>query len=365
MIWDFVGMFALGSVLSLSGLWLFRRFHILDKPGQDVPKRKPVPTLQGVILLVAFFVLLFFYAPEYLAFDKSNPFFGLLLGAIILGGVALTDELGRIVHHKYRISPLIRMGIQVVVALIARAVSGVGISEFALPWGETIYFSWFNQIVLTIARYLLFTNAINRFDGIYGLASGMSSIGFLTILLLLEFVVFAAYPDMSEAKALLLGGVSKYAMVLFVVALLAAIVEFKPTWLLRDVGTMFLWFALAYLSLLGGAKIWTMIVVLALPLFDAIRVLVDRVHRQKKNPFKGDYSHLHYRLMALWRNRNEVRVFIRWFSIFMMILMLLQGDERIDKIIIFALMAIIFFGVNRYLFWVKKLPSKYEPLKWV
>ncbi|MBP7848153.1 hypothetical protein KA013_02940 [Patescibacteria group bacterium] len=46
-----------------------------------------------------------------------------------------------------------------------------------------------------------------------------------------------------------------------------------------------------------------------------------------------------------------------------MILMLLQGDDRIDKVVIFVLMAAIFFGVNRYLFRVKKLPSKYEPPK--
>jgi len=46
-----------------------------------------------------------------------------------------------------------------------------------------------------------------------------------------------------------------------------------------------------------------------------------------------------------------------------MILMLLQGDDRIDKVVIFVLMAVIFFGVNRYLFRVKELPSKYEPPK--
>ncbi len=356
-------VFALASIFSFIGLWIFEKLHIMDKPWRDVPKRKPVPTLQGVVLLITFFILIALYAPEFLSFAKTNPFFGLLVGAVVLWGVALTDELGRLVHPRYRISPAIRMAIQIVVALIAWAISGVGITEFSLPGGEMIQFSLINQIVLTIARYLLFTNAINRFDGIYGLASWMSSIGFLTIFLLIEFVVFVAYPEMSEAKAYLLGWVSEFAMILFVVALLAAIIEFKPSGLLRDVGTMFLWFSLAYLSLLWGAKIGTMIVVLALPLFDAVRVLIDRLHKQKKNPFKGDYSHLHYRLLALGWNRNEVRVFIRWFSLFFMILMLLQGDDRIDKVVIFVLMAVIFFGVNRYLFRVKKLPSKYEPPK--
>jgi UDP-N-acetylmuramyl pentapeptide phosphotransferase/UDP-N-acetylglucosamine-1-phosphate transferase len=49
-----------------------------------------------------------------------------------------------------------------------------------------------------------------------------------------------------------------------------------------------------------------MLVVLALPLFDAIRVIVDRL-RQRKNPMQGDYTHLHYRLMALGWDRHEVR----------------------------------------------------------
>lgn len=70
-----------------------------------------------------------------------------------------------------------------------------------------------------------------------------------------------------------------------------------------------------------------MLVVLALPLFDAIRVIIDRL-RQHKNPMKGDYSHLHYRLMALGWNRHEVRLFIRGYSLVMMILMLLQGTEK-------------------------------------
>jgi hypothetical protein len=47
----------------------------------------------------------------------------------------------------------------------------------------------------------------------------------------------------------------------------------------------------------------------------------------------------------------------------MMVLMLLQGADRWDKIIIFVMMAIVFFGVNGYLFWVKKLPCGIVPQK--
>ncbi|MDR0370059.1 MAG: hypothetical protein LBH96_06270 [Candidatus Peribacteria bacterium] len=40
----------------------------------------------------------------------------------------------------------------------------------------------------------------------------------------------------------------------------------------------------------------------------------------------------------------------------MMILMLMQEANRVNKIIIFVMMAILFFGVNTYLFIYKKLP---------
>jgi hypothetical protein len=40
----------------------------------------------------------------------------------------------------------------------------------------------------------------------------------------------------------------------------------------------------------------------------------------------------------------------------MMVLMLMQEANRLNKVIIFAMMAAIFFGVNTYLFIYKKLP---------
>lgn len=110
---------------------------------------------------------------------------------------------------------------------------------------------------------------------------------------------------------------------------------------------------------MGGAKIGTLLVALSLPIFDAVWVFVNRIVIFKKNPLKGDYTHLHYRLMALGWTRGEVRRFIWGWSLFFMIIMILQDTNRMNKIIIFALMTIIFFGTNIYLFWVKKLPMEY------
>ena len=101
-------------------------------------------------------------------------------------------------------------------------------------------------------------------------------------------------------------------------------VEYKPYGLLRDAGVMVYGFALAYLSLLGGAKIGTIMVALSLPLFDAFWVICHRLFVLHKNPMKGDYNHLHHRLLALGWSKLELRRFIWLWSIVMMILILLQ-----------------------------------------
>jgi len=154
-------------------------------------------------------------------------------------------------------------------------------------------------------------NAINRFDGINALSSGVSTIGFLTIYLLLQHVVFPSYPMMSEANAMTLRMITDIAFVMTILGMIYTTIEYKPIGRLRDIGTMFLGFTLAYLALLGGAKIGTILVALSLPIFDAIRVFINRIFIMKKSPLHGDYTHLHYRLLALGRNRHEIRRFVR------------------------------------------------------
>jgi UDP-N-acetylmuramyl pentapeptide phosphotransferase/UDP-N-acetylglucosamine-1-phosphate transferase len=126
--------------------------------------------------------------------------------------------------------------------------------------------------------------------------------------------------------------------------------------LVRDVGIMFYGFALAYLSVAWGAKIWTLVVTLSLVIFDAIWVWAWRIFVAKKSPLKGDYTHLHHRLLWMWWTRWEARASVWIWSLVMMILILLQWTDRSNKIVIFVLMAGIFFGINWYIFLIKKLP---------
>ena len=126
---------------------------------------------------------------------------------------------------------------------------------------------------------------------------------------------------------------------------------------------MFLAFWLAYLSVLWWAKIWTLIVALSLVIFDAIWVGLYRILILKRSPMQWDYKHMHHRLLRLWWTRWEVRAFVRIWSIVMMILMLIQWTNRLNKLIIFAIMALLFFWINVYLFLIKKLPCGFDDKK--
>lgn len=359
---QYIWILLISIVIYRISMRLAYRYRILDKPGPDVPKRKPVPTLLWLVaFLIPLAIVLLMRPEDILAW--SGPFFWLRVWLFAIVVVTAIDELWRIVSPKLRVWPIPRLLVQLSAIGFAAVVSGVWISEFQWINGTIIEFWPLTSFLLTVWWFLLFINAINWFDGIYGLATGMSSIWFLTIAALLSLVVIPAFPDISQTMLTLLQDVSWYAMVFFIVTALGTIIEFRPWWLMRDVWTMGFWFVLAYLALLWWAKIWTIIVVLMFPLFDAVWVIIDRVHRRRKNPLYGDFTHLHYRLMALGRNRNEVRVFIWWLSLFFVVLMLLQGVDRVWKLIIFVMVACIFFWVNWYLYRKKWLEAEYDRKK--
>lgn len=344
--------FLIVSLLAYLGLLLFKKIKLLDRPWNDLKNtRKPVPTLQGIFAYIAFWMVFLILFPQHLS---SPIFLGLAIGVLPIFLVELLEELGYMGRISIRIHPWARLLVHIFSALLAVYIGWIGVwHEIILGW--TVYYIPVRWFMLFFVVWSIFcVNAINWIDGIYGQASGVSGIGFLTIYLLIKFVVMQEYTQFTNLEALLF--IQDASLVMGIISLVYTVVEFKPLGLVRDVGIMFFGFALAYLSVLGGAKIGTLVVALSLVIFDAIWVGLYRIFIIKKSPMKGDYTHLHHRLLGLGWNRTEIRVFVWGWSLIMMVLILLQGTNRINKIIIFVMMALIFFGINGYLFLIKKLP---------
>ena len=359
-IFPFIGSAFVFLIIAIAGIEICKKRKILDRPGADVPVRPRVPNMQGVFLIIAFFATTALFFPSY----YNEPAF---LGLAVWGGfIMLFSVVDTILESYFQsgIKAKYRLVLQVIAWLIALWVWGVGIQEFVISGDFTWVLSWGVATILTVLWFMWFMNAINWFDGINGLASWISTIWFATVYFLLQWVVLPYYSNVITPESMAtLSMTTNIAFLLTLWWIVYTTIEYKPIGLLRDIGIVFYWYALAYLSLLWGAKIGTLLVVLSLPIFDSIWVFINRIFVMKKNPMKKDWTHLHYRLMALWRSRSEVRWFVRWWSVFFMIIMLLQDTNRMSKIIIFVLMAAIFFGVNIYLFWVKKLPMEYKVKK--
>ncbi len=352
-------MFLLIFVIFVVWLYFFKKAWILDRPWADLKwVRGSVPTLMWIFAYVSFVLVIWLFFPEIFG---NNIFLWLALWVLPILFVELIEELWYMKRISFRIPQIVRLLAHIWWAILAVYIGWIWIWQEILIWDFVWQIPQYIFVWFFVIWAMLCINAINRIDGINWQASGVSAIWFLTIFLLIKFVVMKSYTDFNNRDVLVL--VSNMSLVLFFVSLISTWVEFKPLWLLRDIWIMFFGFSIAYLSVVGGAKIWTLVVALSLVMFDAIWVWVYRILVLKKNPMKWDYTHIHHRLLWMKRSREEVRVFVWVWSLMMMVLMLLQWTNRIGKIMIFVMMALIFFGVNFYIFIIKKIPCGLQGLK--
>lgn len=337
--------------IALWGVALFRHRGIREhKKRADFYQRKPVVNAQGIRTGVSILVSFIIIAPQY----WNHPSFTTYAGAIIVLGIISTIDLYR------PIASWVRLIIQLIVFTTVIISTDIGITSLRLRGDEVLMLPGIISITLALVWFIVCTNAINLFDGIEWQSSGITAIGTGSIRCVINFIILQEYISLTPSTYEQLTLTSYLAWAVLIASFVYTWVEYKPHGLVRDIGTIIYGFSLAYLSLLGWVKVGTIIVVLSLVLFDFIRVLFNRLFIHKKNPLKGDYTHLHHRLLANGRSRTEIRWFVRIWSLVMMILMLLQWTNSINKRIIFALMGALFFGIHMYLFWIKKLPSSYH-----
>ena len=101
-------IFLFAVFFSIIFLFIFKKLKILDKPGPDVPKRKRVPNLQGIVLFIGFWLSLFLFYND--AF-WSTSILSLFFATLLLIGVYLLDDF-------LEIPPWFRLLVQIVAASI-------------------------------------------------------------------------------------------------------------------------------------------------------------------------------------------------------------------------------------------------------
>lgn len=97
-------------------------------------------------------------------------------------------------------------------------------------------------------------------------------------------------------------------------------------------------FLLGILSILSFGKIGTAVLVLSVPMIDAIYTILRRL-KQRKSIFKADWGHFHHRLLEIGWGKRRIAVFYWLISLILGISSLfLQG---IEKLIAFGTIALV------------------------
>ena len=275
----------------------------------DVPKderrahAKPMPRIGGLAFIVGFFIstliiLLCCEIDQTTANLGDVNLIGFYIGALIVVAIGYLDDINT---SQKGLKPSIKLAGQILAALCV-VFSGIRIGHINIPFlAESEYYFVFSQIlsvIITIGWIVGVTNAINLIDGLDGLASGVSAIAVLSLLVI--FILNGAAPI----------------SIILVAALLGCLLGFLPynfnpaKTFMGDVGSNFLGYTLATVSMIGMAKTYTAmaivlpIVVLALPIFDTLFAIGRRV-LSGKSIMQADRGHLHHRLIDLGLSQKQ------------------------------------------------------------
>ena len=259
-------------------------------------------------------------------------FFG---GIIILGVTCFIDD-------SKGIPSFVKLAAQIIAAIIV-VVCGIRIEDISIPFieGKIVIGGTFSYI-LTVCWIVGITNAINLIDGLDGLSSGVTLISCLSLLM-----VFA------------LNGSPLIAIVL-ITALAGALVGFLPfnfnpaKTFIGDTGSNFMGFSLAIISILGVAKTYTAlvliapIIILGMPIFDTIFAIFRRIIKGKslKAVFKPDKGHLHHKLMAKGYTQKQAVLIMYGITAILGMFAVILLESGIWKALSFAIFIIAIIAIG-------------------
>lgn len=339
----FLLAFITAFVITPYTIRLAQKVGAVDYPNDRRINKKPMPRLGGLAVIAGFMVSAI-YLIITMSIEKKVNFaedglnrklIGCLLGAIILGITCYIDDVKDI-------KPLVKLAGQVIAAIVVVS-SGVLIDNFTIPFKENnVMLNEVFSFVLTVGWIVGITNAINLIDGLDGLSSGITLISCISLL-----IIFA----LNESPLI---------AIILITALAGAIVGFLPynfnpaKTFIGDVGSNFMGFAIAVISILGVAKTYTAIViiapiiVLALPIFDTLWAIVRRIVKTKsiKGVFKADKGHLHHRLMAKGYTQKQAVLILYGITATLGMVAIILLDSGIWKALSFALLVVVFVALG-------------------
>lgn len=204
-----------------------------------------------------------------------------------------------------------------------------------IPWGAFLGF------LILVAWVIVIINALNWADGVDGLLPSLSLVACGTIFLL-SLAPHVNQPPIAILSIAIFGSIA--GLFLF---------NTFPARLIGGTsGSYFVGFSLASLSILSGTKIATALLVLLIPILDALWVIVERI-RSGQSPFRGDFRHLHHRLRESGWSDRKIATQHALFAILLGGIALSTGalGKTVSFLLAGSLIIIFFFRIRkRHLF---------------
>lgn len=279
--------------------------------------------------------------------DYLIKLLGFFMGSLVLSSFCFIDDLKGI-------KPLVKLIGQIFAAAII-AFSGIRIDQINIASLNTILNVETISIIITILWIVGITNAINLLDGLDGLSSGIALISCISLLMIFS-----------------LNG-SPILSIILITALAGAIVGFLPfnfnpaKTFIGDTGANFLGFSLAIISILGVAKTYTAIVLIApliifaLPIFDTFLAIIRRMAETKtiRGVFKADRKHLHHKLVDNGYSQKQAVFILYGITATLGMFTIILLENGIIKAVSFGIMVflIVLFGLKDIL-QLRKIENK-------
>ncbi|HYE22478.1 MAG TPA: MraY family glycosyltransferase [Verrucomicrobiae bacterium] len=349
----FFASFALAFFISFVATFIvsriaFRR-RIVDVPDAERRFHKaPTPTLGGIAIFASFFLVTLAIGifSGYLL-DGNIPM-RVLLG-IWAGGLILM--IGGYLDDKYRLPARYSVVFPILASLTVVSSGIRAVSVHNPISGEVVFLENMLLFGLPIASGLIvfvwtmaMTYTTKLLDGMDGLVTGISAIGALVLFAL------SLSPEVNQPQTALLA-------ITFCGALLGFLIlnTYPAKIFLGESGSTFAGFMLAILAVVSGGKIATAILVMGIPILDAIWVILQRLFN-RQSPFTGDRKHLHFRLTEIGFSEAQAVLFLYALTgIFGVTALFLQS---LGKLIALGILVLVMIAIIVSVFVLYKVKQK-------
>ncbi|MCC7210193.1 MAG: undecaprenyl/decaprenyl-phosphate alpha-N-acetylglucosaminyl 1-phosphate transferase [Anaerolineae bacterium] len=270
---------AASVALTLVARRLAFRMGMVATPGGRRRHARPVAKFGGLPLWGAF--TLAALVAQLLPVERADPNEAIRLTGLLLGGAfifiagALDDRFDLSAIPQF-VAQFIAAGIAITFLIFIERFNNPLTGEMTAPWPHLV------TIIISLFWLVLMMNTVNWLDGADGLAAGVNVIA---ALLLFIHTVREGQLSVSLLPLALMGA-----------ALGFLAFNWYPASIFMGGGAVYLGFTTGALSIIGGAKMATILLVMGLPLLDVAWQVARRL-AVGKNPLIGDRGHLHFRLI--------------------------------------------------------------------